>query len=72
LPQKRQVQHKQYTVEFNEYIEQSKRINKTIFFVNSICEGKNYMAYGGAFAIINNELKAFLNQETEDILVVNY
>jgi len=60
------------TVEFNEYIEQSKKINKNIFYVNSICEGKNYLAYGGAFAIINNELKAFLDQEKEDILVVNY
>jgi len=49
------------TVEFNEYIEQSKKINKNIFYVNSICEGKNYIAYGGAFAIINNELKVFLN-----------
>jgi predicted amidohydrolase len=60
------------TVEFNEYIEQSKKINKNIFYVNSICEGKNYIAYGGAFAIVNNELKAFLDQEKEDILVVNY
>jgi predicted amidohydrolase len=63
---------KMRTDEFNEYIEQSRKINKNIFFVNSICEGKNYIAYGGAFAIINNELKAFLDQEKEDILVVNY
>jgi hypothetical protein len=60
------------TVEINEYIERSKKINKNIFYVNSICKGKNYTAYGGAFAIINNELKAFLDQEKEDILVVNY
>ena len=60
------------TAEFNEYIEQSKKINKNVFYVNSICEGKNYLAYGGAFATINNEVKAFLDQEKENILVVNY
>jgi len=58
--------------EFNAYIEQSKKISRNIFYVNSICEGKNYLAYGGAFAIINNELKALLDQGKEDILVVNY
>jgi N-carbamoylputrescine amidase len=60
------------TAEFNEYIEQSKKINKNVFYVNSICEGKKYLAYGGAFAVINNEVKAFLDQEKEDILVINY
>jgi hypothetical protein len=57
------------TAEFNEYIEQSKKINKNVFYVNSICKGKNYLAYGGAFAIINNEVKAFLDQGKEEILV---
>jgi drug/metabolite transporter superfamily protein YnfA len=47
-------------------------VSKNIFYVNSICEGKNYIAYGGAFVAINNELKAFLDQGKEDILVVNY
>jgi hypothetical protein len=61
-----------WTVEFNEYIEQSKKINKNIFYVNSICEGRDYLAYGGAFAIVNNELKAFLGQKKEDVLVVTH
>ena len=60
------------TDEINEYIEQAKKINKNIFYVNSICEGKNYKAYGGAFAIKNNELKAVLDQGKEDILLVDY
>jgi hypothetical protein len=34
------------TFEFSEYIEQSKKINKNIFYVNSIGEGENYLAYG--------------------------
>jgi hypothetical protein len=59
--------------EFNEYVEQSKKINRNIVYVNSICEdeGKS-RAWGGAFAVVNNRLKAFLGQETEGLLTVNY
>jgi N-carbamoylputrescine amidase len=58
--------------EFDEYIKQSKSICENVFYVNSICKEKKSLAYGGAFAIINNELKKILVQEKEDILVVKY
>jgi predicted amidohydrolase len=59
-------------LEFDEYIKQAKKICKNIFFVNSICDEQKFLAYGGAFAIINNELKASLDQGKEEILVVQY
>jgi N-carbamoylputrescine amidase len=60
------------TSEFDEYIKRSKAICKNVFYVNSICEEKRSLAYGGAFAIIDNELERSLNQGKEDILVVKY
>jgi N-carbamoylputrescine amidase len=58
--------------ELNNYIEQSKKIGKNVFYINSICEEEESHAYGGAFAVINNELRALLDQGKEEILVVNY
>jgi hypothetical protein len=43
-----------------------------IFYINSICEDEKPHAYGGAFAVINNELRALLDQGKEEILVVDY
>ena len=56
---------------FSEYVEQSKKICKNIFYVNSICKEKKSLAYGGAFAIINNKIVASLDQNKEEILIVN-
>jgi len=58
--------------EISQYINQSKKVCKNIFYVNSICNEKKSLAYGGAFAVINNELIALLDQEKEDILVIEY
>jgi N-carbamoylputrescine amidase len=60
------------TIEFNEYIKQAKKICKNIFYVNSICDEQKSLAYGGAFAIINNELSAVLDQGKENILMIKY
>jgi predicted amidohydrolase len=63
----------EWTVEeFKNYIEQSKKICKNIFFVNSICEGKESFAYCNSFAIINGKLKASMEQGKEDLLIINY
>jgi N-carbamoylputrescine amidase len=56
--------------EFYSYIEQSKKICKNIFYVNSICEEEKSLAYGGAFALINNSLASSMEQGKEDILIV--
>jgi N-carbamoylputrescine amidase len=60
------------SLEFDEYIKQAKKIHKNIFYINSICDEQKSLSYGGAFAIINNELSASLDQGKEDILIIEY
>jgi N-carbamoylputrescine amidase len=60
------------TSELNEYIEQSKKIHRNIFYVNSICKEQKSLAHGGAFAVIDNKLNRLLDQGKEEILVIKY
>ena len=60
------------TSELNEYIEQSKKINKNVFYINSICKEQKSLAHGGAFAVIDNKLNRLLEQDREEILVIKY
>jgi len=59
-------------IQLNEYIERSKLYCKNIFYVNSNCNDQKYLAFGGAFAVINNKLVASMDMEKEGILVINY
>jgi len=43
--------------EFDEYVERAKSLAKNVFFVNSICRDEKAVGHGGAFAVINGELK---------------
>jgi len=58
--------------EYNDYIKQSKKICKNIFFVNSICEDEESLAYCSSFAIINKKLIASIEQGKENILIIKY
>jgi N-carbamoylputrescine amidase len=58
--------------EMNEYILRSKRMCKNVFFVNSICKEEKSLAYGGAFAVIENEIKYTFDMKEEGILYCEY
>ena len=55
-----------------EFVKQATKISNNIFFVNSICKEDKCLAYGGAFAIINGELKYTKEMEEEGILYCDY
>ena len=55
-----------------EYFKKAKTISNNIFFINSICKEEKCLAYGGAFAIINNKLKYELKWGEEGILYCDY
>ena len=45
------------TEEFDDYLKQAKKFAPNVCFVNSICHDEGSIAHGGAFAVVNCELK---------------
>jgi N-carbamoylputrescine amidase len=55
---------------FNEYTAKAKSIANNIVFVNALCSERKSLAYGGAFAVLNGNVVAVLEQGKEEILVI--
>jgi len=57
------------TEEFDEYVEQAKKFASNVLFINSICYDEGLVAHGGAFAVVDGELKYHQNIDEAGILI---
>ena len=58
--------------QYKKYTEKGKNICKNIFFVNPICINEDSESYGGAFGIVNSEIKYKMDMMKEEILICEY
>ena len=58
--------------EFAEYVQQAKKFAPNVCFVNSICHDEISVAHGGAFAVVNGELRYHQQIDEAGILICEF